>query len=109
MGRTSGLGEFEQAVMLAIFRLRGEAYGVPIRRELSERLKRDVSFGAVYATLERLETKGFLSSWTGGATAERGGRTKRYYKIEAPGQRALNEARDRAASLWNALPQGAAS
>jgi len=109
MGRNSGLGEFEQAVMLVILRLRDGAYGVPIRRELEERLKRDVSFGAVYATLERLEAKGFLSSWTGGATAERGGRSKRYYKIEAPGQKALNEAYDRALNLWTALPQGAAS
>lgn len=109
MGRTSGLGEFEQAVLLAILLLRGNAYGVLIRRHLTERLEREVSFGAVYATLERLETKGYLSSWIGGATAERGGRSKRYYKIEAPGQRALRDAKNRAAALWGALPEGAAS
>ena len=75
MGRHT-LGEFEQAVLLAIVRMKTEAYGVPIRRELSERLDRLVSVGALYTTLERIEGKGFVSSWTGGATPERGGRAK---------------------------------
>jgi DNA-binding PadR family transcriptional regulator len=101
------LGEFEQHVLAAIIRLQTEAYGVPMRRDLSERLKREVSIGALYTTLERLEAKGFVSSRMGGATAERGGRAKRYYRIEAPGVRALADARAAAENLWAGLPQGA--
>jgi DNA-binding PadR family transcriptional regulator len=100
------LGEFEQAVLLAVVRLRTETYGVPIRRDLSKRLGRDVSIGALYTTLERLEAKGFVSSRMGEPTPERGGRAKRYYRIEAPGVRALNDARAAAANLWADLPQG---
>ena len=107
MGRKA-LGEFEQAVLLAILRLGlSGAYGVPIRRDLSERLGRHVSVGAVYTALERLERKGFVSSWTGGATAERGGRTKRFYRIEAPGRRALDAAMVVTRSLLAGLPEGA--
>jgi PadR family transcriptional regulator, regulatory protein PadR len=106
MGRNT-LGEFEQAVLLAILRLGSNSYGVPIRRDLSERLGRDVSVGAVYTALERLERKGFVSSWTGGATAERGGRAKRFYRIEAPGRRALDAAMVVTANLWAGLPEGA--
>jgi DNA-binding PadR family transcriptional regulator len=106
MGRRV-LREFEQAVLLAILRLGPNAYGVPIRHDLSERLGRAISVGAIYTALERLEAKGFVSSWTGGATAERGGRAKRYYRIEAPGQRALDEARTTTQNLWAGLPEGA--
>lgn len=106
MGR-QGLGEFEQAVLLAVLRLGANAYGVPIRHDLSGRLGRAVSVGAIYTTLERLEGKGFLSSWTGGATAERGGRAKRFYKVEAPGLRALDAARTATQNIWAELPVGA--
>src|SRR5258708_6850924 len=106
MGRNA-LGEFEQAVLLAILRLGLNAYGVPIRHDLSERLGRSVSVGAIYTTLERLEGKGFVASWTGGATAERGGRAKRFYRVEAPGLRALDAARTTTRNLWAGLPEGA--
>jgi PadR family transcriptional regulator len=106
MGRNA-LGEFEQAVLLAILRLGLNAYGVPIRHDLSERLGRPVSVGAIYTTLERLEAKGFVSSWTGGATAERGGRAKRFYRVEAPGLRALDAARATTRNLWAGIPEGA--
>ena len=101
------LGEFEQAVLLAIMRLGSGAYGVPIRHDLIERLGRPVSIGATYTVLERLEAKGFVSSWMGGATRERGGRAKRFYRIEAPGFHALDEARMVTANLWAGLPGGA--
>ena len=101
------LGEFEQAVLLAIMRLGSGAYGVPIRHDLTERLGRPVSIGAIYTVLERLEAKGFVSSWMGGATRERGGRAKRFYRIEAPGFHALDEARMVTANLWAGLPGGA--
>jgi PadR family transcriptional regulator PadR len=84
------LGRFEELVLLALVRLRENAYGVPIRREIAERTGRDVSFGAVYTTLERLERKGYVSSRVGDPTPERGGRVKRYFRIEAPGITALN-------------------
>jgi PadR family transcriptional regulator, regulatory protein PadR len=106
MGRNT-LGEFEQGVLLTVLRLGSNAYGVPIRRDLGERLGRSVSVGATYTALERLEGKGFVSSWTGGATAERGGRAKRFYRVEAPGLRALDAARTVTRSLWAGLPEGA--
>jgi PadR family transcriptional regulator PadR len=93
MGGNDRLGRFEELVLLALVRLR-ETYGVPIRREIGERTGRDVSFGAVYTTLERLERKGYVSSRMGEPTQERGGRAKRYFRIEAPGVRALNETRE---------------
>jgi PadR family transcriptional regulator PadR len=101
------MGELEQAVLLAIMRLGSEAYGVTIRHDLMERLGRPVSIGATYTVLERLEAKGFVTSWMGGATRERGGRAKRFYRIEASGLRALDEARMATANLWAGLPGGA--
>lgn len=97
------LGEFEQIVLLAVLRLRNDAYGVTIRREIAERAGRDVSFGAVYSALDRLEEKGFVSSRMGDPTPERGGRAKKFYKIEAPGARALNQARETADRMWAGL------
>jgi DNA-binding PadR family transcriptional regulator len=85
------LGRFEEIVLRALVRLREKAYGVPIRREIAERTGREVSFGAVYTSLDRLQRKGYVSSRLGEATPERGGRAKRYFRIEAPGKRALNE------------------
>lgn len=99
MSKTNAkMGEFEELLLLAIIRLRDNAYGVTMRQELEERAGRLVSIGALYTTLERLEEKGFISSRQGEKTPERGGRAKRYYKVEAAGLSALNEsleARDR--------------
>jgi|ERR1044071_2137368 DNA-binding PadR family transcriptional regulator len=83
------LGEFEKAVLLALMRLGDDAYGVTIREELATRLEREVSIGAVYTTLGRLEEKGFVSSILGSPTPERGGRAKRFFHIEADGAEAL--------------------
>jgi PadR family transcriptional regulator PadR len=100
------LGRFEELVLLALVRLRENAYGVTIRREIAERTGRDVSFGAVYTTLERLERKGYVSSRLGDSTPERGGRAKRYFRIEAPGIRALNETREAVASMGGLVHAG---
>lgn len=89
MGKGAYLGEFEQLVLLALLRLRDNAYGMKIRQELAERAERDVAIGAVYATLDRLQAKRLVTSWTGEATAERGGRAKRYFKLTAEGHQAL--------------------
>lgn len=100
MRNASNLGEFEQVAMLALIRLKNNAYGVPIRQEISERIGRDVSIGAIYTTLDRLEKKGFVSSYLGEPTPERGGRAKRYFKVEAPGIKALNESREVMNLMW---------
>ena len=106
--KKSYLGEFEQIVLLALVRLRNNAYGMTIRQEIEERAGRVVSIGAVYTTLERLEEKGLVSSRKGEATAERGGRAKRYFKIEAPGLRALNESKRIFERMWSGVrPVGA--
>src|SRR5438105_15966235 len=93
------LGQFEELMLMATVRLGEKAYGVTIRKEIAERTGRDVSIGAVYTTLDRLERKGYVSSRTGEPTPERGGRAKRYFKIEAPGATALNESREVAARM----------
>ena len=103
MGRNDFLGQFEQSVMLAILRLRSDAYGVKIRKEIEERIDQSVSYGALYTTLDRLETKGFISSWQGDPTPERGGRAKKYFQVEAKGQLALDQAREIHESMWDGL------
>ena len=85
------LGEFERTVLMALVRLQSNAYGIPIRAEISKRLGRDVNIGAVYTTLDRLHEKGLVSSRWGGPTRQRGGRAKRYFEITAPGEQALRE------------------
>lgn len=83
------LGDFEQLVLLALLRLGDDAYGVPIREEIQERAGRVVSLGSVYKTLERLEVKGYVSSFVGEPTNERGGRRKKYFRLESHGRRVL--------------------
>ena len=97
------LGTFEQAVLLAVVRLRDEAYGRAILKEVKSRLERDVAAGAVHATLVRLERKGLLASRLGTGTPIRGGRARRFYRLQPSGQRALNEARAAIDTLWLGL------
>lgn len=87
------LGSFEEFVLVATLRLGEQAYGAKIRQTVEEATGRSVSIGAVYATLDRLERKGFVSSWQGEATPERGGRAKRYFRVEGAGMQVLNETR----------------
>jgi len=81
--------EFEQLVLLAILHLGENAYGMTIRREIEDRTERRTSLGAVYTTLERLEKKGYVSSWKGSPAPERGGRSKRLFKVQPLGKAAL--------------------
>jgi PadR family transcriptional regulator PadR len=83
------LGPLEHIVLLAVMRLGENAYGVKVRREIEGAAGRDLSIGAVYATLVRLESKGFVTSYAGEPTAERGGRAKRYFRVTADGKGAL--------------------
>jgi DNA-binding PadR family transcriptional regulator len=99
------LGEFEEIVLLSVAILADEAYGVSVTLEIEKQTGRTVGFNNVHTTLLRLEGKGFLSSKMGGATAERGGRRKRFFKLTAAGGRALKDVRDVRAQLWNSLPE----
>ena len=83
--RRDVLGTFEYQILSALLHEPRDAYGATIQERIEERTGRDVSVGALYTSLDRLETKGLVSSWWGEATAERGGRRKRYYKILASG------------------------
>jgi len=85
------LGGFEELVLLAIIRLQKDAYGVKIRQLLEEEVRRTVSLGSVYTTLDRLEHKGYVSSFLGEATAERGGKAKRFFEVEGGGAEALSQ------------------
>lgn len=89
MGQGSILGEFEQLVLLGVLQCGATAYGVPVWKELEERTGRGVSLGAVYKTLDRLESKGYVASTVGEPTAERGGRSRRVYRLTAAGLRLL--------------------
>jgi DNA-binding PadR family transcriptional regulator len=85
------LGGFENLLLLAILRLDDRAYGVAIRQELLDQAEKDVAIGAIYTALDRLEQKGFVKSWTGEPTPERGGKAKKFYRVTAQGTAALNE------------------
>lgn len=90
------MGQFEFEVMTAVARLRQRAYGVAIWDEVQERHGRQVTIGALYTALGRLERKGFLSSSLGAPTPERGGRAKKFYRVEAAGVTAMGQHRERA-------------
>jgi DNA-binding PadR family transcriptional regulator len=83
------LGEFEQLVLLALVRLGDEAYGANVRREIETHAGRELAISAVYTTLERLEQKGFVRSWIGDPTPQRGGRRRKYFALLPLGAHAL--------------------
>jgi PadR family transcriptional regulator, regulatory protein PadR len=103
MPRRNYLGDFELIVLLALLRLGEDAYGVPISKEIQLQSGREVALGTVYATLERLEEKGLVSSELGESTQERGGRAKRYFHVTRRGLREVSEARRILISLWQGL------
>lgn len=95
------LGEFEELVLLTVAALDGDAYGVSIQQDIETRCKRNISIGALHSTITRLEEKGFLKSWMGGATQERGGRSKRYFEVTLTGKKALTESKRLRDELWS--------
>jgi DNA-binding PadR family transcriptional regulator len=97
------IGQFEQAVLIALVRLGADAYGRAVLNEVQRRLDREISAGAVYATLERLEAKGLTSSRLAPGTAIRGGRARRYFVPTAAGVEALNDAKRATDLLWRGL------
>ena len=100
------LGELEQTVMLALLRVGSDAYGVPVRDEIQRCTGRDLTLGTVYKTLSRLEDKGFVGSWTGEPTPQRGGRRKRYYKATGAGRVAVRRSLENLRTLTAGLDIG---
>jgi DNA-binding PadR family transcriptional regulator len=105
MDRRGHFGEWELMVILAVIRMGEDAYGVPICREIEAQTGREAALGSVYATLERLEEKGFVSSALGQPTAERGGRAKRYFRISTNGLREVRRTQRALINMWRGLPQ----
>jgi PadR family transcriptional regulator PadR len=104
MAKHDSIGQFEQLVLTAVLNLRENAYGVTIHAKVAELARpKAVSLGAVYVTLDRLEDKGFVSSWLSEPVAERGGRAKRCYRMEALGERALQESAVTAQRIFDSL------
>ena len=99
------LGAFEELVLLATGVLADNAYGVTIKLELEQQLNKKISLGALYAALQRLEEKGWVSSRVGGITEKQGGRRKQYYDITKEGVLALNKVRSMRNELFGRLPQ----
>ena len=98
------LGEFEELVLLVVAILNENAYGISVMEEIENQTERKINISAVHSALDRLETKGFLDSEVGGATNERGGRRKRFFKVTVAGNQALNLVRDQRNRLHDQIP-----
>lgn len=99
------LGEFEEVVLLAVAIRTGDAYGAAVVQEIEQQSERNVNLGAVHTALHRLEEKGLVKSEMGGATSERGGRSKRLYTVTVAGRHALEEIRQVRNRMWNTIPK----
>lgn len=104
MPQRNYLGEMELMVLLTVVRLGDNAYGVPISTELRQLAQREIALGSIYAALDRLEQKGFVTSSLGDPTPERGGRAKRYFRVTKAGVRALRTTRMALTNLWSGIP-----
>ncbi len=103
MTERSYLREFEQLVLLAVLRLGEGAYGGKIREDLEETAHRSVSVATIYVALSRLEQRGFVRSWMSDPTPVRGGKSKKYYVVEAEGRRALRETKATLERMWEGV------
>jgi DNA-binding PadR family transcriptional regulator len=103
------LGEFEVLVLTGVLACGDDAYGMTVQEEVEALVgaERNVSIGAIYTTLGRLEEKGLLRSWFGDPTNERGGRAKKFYRLTAPGKRVLDIALEPMAKALRVVRQGA--
>jgi PadR family transcriptional regulator, regulatory protein PadR len=90
MATNDNLGTFEQIILTSLVILGENAYGATVHEKVEELAEGSRSIGSVYTTLDRLEQKGYVKSWFGDPTPERGGRAKRFFKITAAGQRVLD-------------------
>lgn len=99
------LGELEELVLLTTAILDGKAYSVTVAKEIQEVSNRTITLSTAHTALFRLEQKGFVVSYLGGTTKERGGRRKRLYKISKTGYEALNEAKAIRNAMWQRMPE----
>ena len=99
------LGELEELVLMIVAILDEEAYGVRVMDEILSQVNRKVNISAVHTVLDRLEKKGFVSSYMGGASAERGGRRKRIFKVTTEGSRAIEYVHQTRNQLFNQIPK----
>lgn len=102
---TYQLGELEELVLMIVAILNEEAYGVKVMDEILSQINRKVNISAVHTVLDRLEKKGLVSSYMGGASSERGGRRKRLFKITAEGSKALNYVHQTRNELFAQIPK----
>lgn len=100
------LGEFEEFTLLAVKALGDQTYAVPVQRYVENATARRVSMGAIYAALARLEDKGFVRSSMGEATAQRGGKPKRLFRVTASGLATARELHRVRAKIWSAIAEG---
>lgn len=101
------IGELEEVILLTVALLNDNAYGVAIAHEIEAHTGRKISISAVHATLQRLSGKGYVKSQMGGATAERGGRRKRMFRVTATGSQVLHKVQQVRKQLWQKIPSGA--
>ena len=99
------LGEFEELVLLVAAIQHGEAYGVSVMEEISHQTSRKLNISSVHTALDRLEKKGYLKSFVGGATSERGGRRKRLFKVTSLGMQAVKMNRNQRNDLYDKIPE----
>ena len=97
------MGEFEQMVLLAILRRKNDAYGIDVRDEIQGRTGRNVSYGAVYTALDRLERKGLVRHRMGEPLPERGGRARKYFEVTPEGAQALRSTRAALDVMWEGV------
>lgn len=103
--KNKGLGEFEELVLLAVCILKGEAYGINVKKEVEKHSGRSILLGAVHITLYRLQDKGLLKSELGGNSEKRGDRRKRLFEITSQGMQQLEAAQEVRQKMWSLIPQ----
>jgi DNA-binding PadR family transcriptional regulator len=99
------IGEFEELCLLTVGVLNGDAYGISVQDEIKKRTNRNVTISSIHSTLVRLEKKGLLKSYMGGASVVRGGRTKRIFEMTADGKQVIIEVRELRNQIWIDIPQ----
>ncbi|WOK05640.1 PadR family transcriptional regulator [Imperialibacter roseus] len=99
------LGEFEELVLLIAAVLHDNAYGISVLQEIEAQTGRQINISAVHSALDRLEQKGYLKSYLGGATNERGGRRKRLFSVTASGAKALSDVKEMRNTLYDQIPK----
>ncbi|MEQ8416748.1 MAG: PadR family transcriptional regulator [Imperialibacter sp.] len=99
------LGEFEELVLLITAVLHDNAYGISVLQEIEAQTGRQINISAVHSVLDRLEQKGYLKSYLGGATNERGGRRKRLFSVTASGAKALSDVKEMRNTLYDQIPK----